>query len=172
MRTFVGEVRLSMPTSQKSVRKVSKTKSTRKANSRERSRNGKQAAARSNPGALVAQEPAPVLSQREQLEQERRHVEAELLRLRAELQEAPEPTGDEIDLNVYEREKTLGLVAAYERRLDELDHALRAAEKGKYGICVRCGKPIDPERLKIFPEATMDVNCKNEVEQLARRGKL
>lgn len=81
-------------------------------------------------------------------------------------------TGDEVDLNVYEREKTLGLVSAYVRRLKEIDAALRAAEKGQYGICERCGRPIDPERLKIFPEARLCVSCKNEVEKEARRLRL
>jgi DnaK suppressor protein len=72
-------------------------------------------------------------------------------------------------LNVYEREKTLGLVAAYERRLEEIDLTLKVAAQGKYGICERCGNPIDPERLKIFPETRLCVNCKNIVEQEQRR---
>src|SRR5581483_8181643 len=102
-------------------------------------------------------------------QKERAQVESELMMLRAELQEAPEMTGDEVDLNVYEREKTLGLVTAYERRLEELDAALKAAQRGQYGICERCGNPIDPERLKIFPETRLCVNCKNEVEKEQRR---
>lgn len=113
--------------------------------------------------------PEPELSQKAQLEQERAQVRSELERLRAELLEAPDLTGDEVDLNVYEREKTLGLVSAYARRLEEIEAAQRAAERGEYGICERCGSPIDPERLKIFPETRMCVKCKNEVERLARR---
>jgi RNA polymerase-binding transcription factor len=114
----------------------------------------------------------PDLAQNEQLAAERREVVTELARLRAELQQAPERTGDEVDLSVYDREKTLALVANYERRLEEIDHARRAAQKGAYGICERCGKPIDPARLKIFPEATMCVQCKNEKEKNAKRGLL
>ncbi|MBI4674695.1 MAG: TraR/DksA C4-type zinc finger protein [Chloroflexi bacterium] len=106
---------------------------------------------------------------KEQLQKERAQVENELAMLRAELLEAPETTGDEVDLNVYEREKTLGLVSAYERRLEEIDAALRAATQGTYGICERCGNAIDPERLKIFPEARLCVNCKSAVEREARR---
>lgn len=106
---------------------------------------------------------------KEQLQKERAQVESELATLRAELLEAPEMTGDEVDLNVYEREKTLGLVSAYERRLEEINAALRAATLGTYGICERCGKTIDPERLKIFPEARLCVSCKAAVEKEARR---
>lgn len=108
-------------------------------------------------------------TQREKLIRERAQVAEELTRLRAELQEAPDPTGDEVDLNVYEREKTLGLIAAYELRLEKIDRALLAAEKGEYGICQRCGRPIDPARLKIFPETRYCVSCQGELERLARR---
>ena len=110
------------------------------------------------------------LNQNEKLNQERHEVTLELDRLRAELQETPESTGDEVDLSVYDREKTLSLIANYSRRLEEIDYALRAAQKGAYGICERCGQPIDPERLKIFPETTLCVRCKNEKEKLAKRG--
>jgi RNA polymerase-binding transcription factor DksA len=109
------------------------------------------------------------LTQKQQLEKERAVVAAELERLRAELLESPEMTGDEVDLNVYEREKTLGLVSAYSRRLEEIEATLRAAEQGKYGICERCGATIDPERLAIFPETRLCVRCKNEVEREAKR---
>lgn len=107
--------------------------------------------------------------QKEMLRQERAQVENELANLRAEMQQAPEMTGDEVDLNVYEREKTFGLIAAYERRLEEIDTTLKVAAEGKYGICERCGKAIDPERLKIFPETRLCVTCKNEVEREQRR---
>lgn len=113
--------------------------------------------------------PAGTTRHHEQLDQQRAHVQNELLALRAELQEAPEMTGDEVDLNVYEREKTLGLVAAYERRLEEINATMQAAQRGQYGICERCGNPIDPERLKIFPETRLCVSCKNQVEREQRR---
>lgn len=120
-------------------------------------------------GKLADVKAKPLLNQKEMLQQERAQVEGELARLRAEMQEAPDMTGDEVDLNVYEREKTLGLVATYERRLEEIDATLKVAAQGKYGICERCGKAIDPERLSIFPETRLCVSCKNIVEQEQRR---
>lgn len=109
------------------------------------------------------------MNQKQTLEQERIQVEHELANLRAEMQQAPEMTGDEVDLNVYEREKTFGLIAAYERRLEEIGTTLRVAAEGRYGICERCGAAIDPERLEIFPETRLCVNCKNLVEREQRR---
>jgi DnaK suppressor protein len=133
------------------------------------SKDAKRGINRSNGKGKSSREAESSLTQQEKLKRERAQVVEELERLRAELQEAPDPTGDEADSNVYEREKTLGLVAAYELRLEKMDNALRAAEKGEYGICQRCGKPIDPARLKIFPETRYCVTCQGELERQARR---
>lgn len=147
-------------TAKKAVRKPAVKRSAKPAMRKRSGTNGKHAKA--------AQ--APVLgNQKETLQQERALVENELANLRAEMQQAPEMTGDEVDLNVYEREKTFGLIAAYERRLEEIDTTLKVAAEGKYGICERCGATIDPERLKIFPETRLCVSCKNLVEREQRR---
>ncbi len=36
----------------------------------------------------------------------------------------------------------------------QIKRALAFLKMGKYGICEICGKPIDPARLKVYPEAT------------------
>jgi RNA polymerase-binding protein DksA len=149
-------------------RKARRTKPTRM-RPRGVSRDRKRGIERPDGKGKSSQKAESSLTQREKLIRERAQVVEELTRLRAELQEAPEPTGDEVDLNVYEREKTLGLVAAYELRLEKIDNALRAAEKGEYGTCQRCGRPIDPARLKIFPETRYCVSCQGELERLAKR---
>ena len=113
---------------------------------------------------------APTQSPREQIQRERALVMGELTRLKAEMQEKPEATGDEVDLSVYDRERTLGLIRSFELRLEKLNHALVASEKGEYGTCQRCKQPIDAERLRIFPETRHCVKCKTQIEQLARRG--
>jgi RNA polymerase-binding protein DksA len=110
--------------------------------------------------------------ERQKLEEERAQTQAELERLREYLRTAPEPSSDEADLEVYEREKNLALVRRLEQKLAEIDYALRTAQKGTYGICERCGKPIDPERLAALPETTLCVKCKNELEKAARRAAL
>src|SRR5512143_3267740 len=94
-------------------------------------------------------------NERKKLEKERQQTIAEIERL-----------------SVYEREKNLALVRRQEKRLAEIDDALRAAKKGTYGICERCGKEIDPARLKALPETTLCIRCKNELEKQARRAAL
>ena len=107
-----------------------------------------------------------------ELQKEREQTIAELNQLREYLKVEPERTGDEVDLDVYEREKNLALVRRLETKIEEIDRALHTAKKGAYGICERCGKPINPERLKVLPEATLCVKCKNEIEKAARRAAL
>lgn len=163
----MATVRKVRKTTKKTTRSVPKKIAARAKTKQVRvSRNGKTAATAEKSNGKA---PKPTIDGREQLKKERAQVENELATLRAELLETPEMTGDEVDLNVYEREKTLGLVTAYERRLEEIDAALRAAAQGTYGLCERCGTAIDPERLEIFPETRLCVNCKTEVEREARK---
>jgi RNA polymerase-binding transcription factor DksA len=35
---------------------------------------------------------------------------------------------------------------------------------GKYGICEKCGKMIDTDRLAINPEATTCIDCEKDKE--------
>jgi phage/conjugal plasmid C-4 type zinc finger TraR family protein len=36
------------------------------------------------------------------------------------------------------------------------------------GLCVDCGKPIDPERLEVLPDAPRCLRCQTEWEQAVR----
>jgi len=108
-------------------------------------------------------------AERKRLQGERQQAQAELERLREYLKTEPEPTGDEVDLAVYEREKHLALVRRLEQKIAEIDRALETAKKGTYGICERCGNPIDPARLAALPETTLCIKCKSELEKIARR---
>ena len=107
--------------------------------------------------------------ERKELEKQREQTLAELKRLREYVKAEPDPSSDEADLDVYEREKNLALARRLEQKVEEIGKALKVAQKGTYGICERCGNPIDPARLKALPETTWCVKCKNELEKMARR---
>jgi len=98
-------------------------------------------------------------------------VNAELKNLRDLMQSEVDIEPDEGDAEVFEREKNAALIAVLERRLKDIETALRLIEKGEYGICTRCGKPIEPERLEIKPDATLCIECQREVERLNRRNR-
>lgn len=61
--------------------------------------------------------------------------------------------------------------ARIEAARDELDKkiiqvrkALSRVKVGSYGICERCGKMIDTDRLVVYPEATLCISCEREKE--------
>jgi DnaK suppressor protein len=103
------------------------------------------------------------------LEQEREQVTAELNRLREDLKSGFE--SDDIDdaaADLVERDKIQAIIFTLERKVENIDHAIDQAQVIGYGICESCGKPIEPERLEIFPETTLCIECKRKREKMRR----
>lgn len=61
----------------------------------------------------------------------------------------------EIEYRLSERESQL---------VAEIEEALRRIAEGTYGICERCGKPIDERRLEALPTARYDAACQAVME--------
>jgi len=104
----------------------------------------------------------------DKLKQERDQILLELERLRDILKSEVDPDADEGDPDLVEREKVMALMQTLDRRLESVDYALRQAQEGAYGICERCGQPIDPARLEAVPETTLCIKCKAIVERQTR----
>jgi RNA polymerase-binding transcription factor DksA len=51
----------------------------------------------------------------------------------------------------FERERDLSIENNVRDLLGKIDRALSRMDEGVYGICVRCGKPIEKARLKALP---------------------
>jgi len=68
----------------------------------------------------------------------------------------------ELDLN---RSTALDLAARQTQLIKEIDEALQRIEDRTYGQCVRCGKPLDEERLKAMPTAKYDAACQAAIEE-------
>lgn len=47
----------------------------------------------------------------------------------------------------------------------QIQRALERMRSGKYGLCERCGQPIDKARLQAFPEATLCLKCEQLREE-------
>lgn len=47
----------------------------------------------------------------------------------------------------------------------DIDQALLRIEEGSYGVCARCGKPIDERRLEAMPTARYDAECQAKIEE-------
>lgn len=56
-------------------------------------------------------------------------------------------------------ELMLGLASNQQKLLQQVNDALERIEKGTYGLCLECGKPIPQARLEAIPEAELCLNC-------------
>lgn len=84
--------------------------------------------------------------------------------------EAPDGTGisseqaDEASA-VAEYDRNQAMLENDRTLLRKIEAALERLDAGKYGICERCGKPINPRRLEALPYVTLDVDCQAIVER-------
>ena len=109
--------------------------------------------------------------ERQKLVDEQSHVRDELRNLREALPSEVDVEPDEGDAEVFEREKNSALIAVLEKKLNDVEAALKSIEKGGYGICEDCGKAIETERLEVKPDATLCLTCQQKAEQRARRNR-
>jgi DnaK suppressor protein len=106
------------------------------------------------------------------LQETRQELLEDIEALRRDLRSMAEPSADEADVDAYEREKTWALIQRLQAKLESVEHAIHAAQRGTYGICESCGQAIDPARLDILPETTMCLDCQRQFERRLRRHRL
>ena len=99
-------------------------------------------------------------SQITRLQADKQQIESDIQRLERDLQAEIDPSVDEGDPGMTDQVTTVALLENARRKVAEIDRALNQAESGSYGQCEDCGQAIDPERLEIFPQATLCVACK------------
>lgn len=68
----------------------------------------------------------------------------------------------DIGSELFEREKDIALCDHDELQLTRIEDALERMDKGGYGVCTTCGKPISFERLNAIPETAY---CKEHSPQ-------
>ncbi len=64
----------------------------------------------------------------------------------------------------FERERAQSLANHARRILREIDDALVRMDNGTYGLCERCGDPIEFARLEVIPYATLCLEDKRRDE--------
>ncbi|MGB0583220.1 MAG: TraR/DksA family transcriptional regulator, partial [Limisphaerales bacterium] len=57
------------------------------------------------------------------------------------------------------QQMALELKRRQETRLQRVKNALKNIDRGKYGICGKCRKPIDESRLEVQADAVMCIAC-------------
>ena len=103
---------------------------------------------------------------KQKLEEEHELLERELSEVGVRNPDNPEDweaTPAKMDLQPSDKNEIADGIEAFEERSGELDqleiqlnevkHALKRIEEGKYGVCEVCGEPIPEKRLEAFPAA-------------------
>jgi DnaK suppressor protein len=83
-----------------------------------------------------------------------------------EIQVGEVETGDEADIATrsVEKEMLFELTDSEKQTLDMIEAALRRIEKGVFGLCESCRKPIPKMRLEVMPWARYCIRCQSEQE--------
>lgn len=98
------------------------------------------------------------------------HLKEKQLEKRRESLEKADPFADEDRLvdnassdadasEQFGHATTMALKREVERKLIEVRKALTFIKIGKYGICEKCSKMIDTDRLMVMPETTLCASC-------------
>jgi RNA polymerase-binding protein DksA len=112
---------------------------------------------------------------RRRLEEERKRVVDAIDNLHAEnpgslADETDEPSFQDNHLGdiataTFDREMASTLEDNSNHVLAEIDGALQRIEGGTFGVCERCGQPIDVARLEALPWATLCIEDKRKQER-------
>ncbi|HAS04235.1 MAG TPA: molecular chaperone DnaK [Dehalococcoidia bacterium] len=99
------------------------------------------------------------------LEDDRKRLEEQLEQLKAsrptENRREGSPFGkrEEEATETADLENRMALEHRTREQLAEVERALDKFDKGTYGTCEICGKPINPERLEALPQALYCMEC-------------
>ncbi|HEY8448797.1 MAG TPA: TraR/DksA C4-type zinc finger protein [Thermomicrobiales bacterium] len=112
---------------------------------------------------------------RTKLEEKREELKAELGQLSDEIQwlgieQAIERGGlgnhlGDDGSSLTEQERIATVRSDIEELLQKVDAALERMDEGTYGICERCHKPINEERLEAFPYVQFCIECQSFLER-------
>jgi RNA polymerase-binding transcription factor DksA len=108
------------------------------------------------------------------LEEEAKTLEGELKTVGRQNPDNPNdwvPVPDELDIDEADENETADRIESVanndqvlgqlEPRYNEVKAALARIEAGTYGICAKCGEPIEEKRLEANPAATTCMKCMN-----------
>jgi len=110
-----------------------------------------------------------LLEERERLVAELHEIEHRTARIdesdRANELSAYEDHPADLASETFEREKDLAIGESVASMLSKVATALEKIERGTYGICDVCNRPIKKARLKALPFATLCLSCQDRLER-------
>lgn len=70
----------------------------------------------------------------------------------------------DLGTEMFIKEQDEGIISQFKNILDKIDTSLEDLEKGNYGICKRCRRQINEERLKLVPYLKYCIDCADTEE--------
>ena len=110
---------------------------------------------------MIAREPG----ESERLQRELGELRAQLTALEASVKVKPDFGLGEGDPSIARWELDRAMLKELKQRAEGLERQLSRIEDGTYGICERCGKPIDPRRLAVLPDTNICIDCARSATQ-------
>lgn len=109
-----------------------------------------------------------LLAEKARLEEELKEIENRTARVdesdRANELSAYEDHPADLASETFEREKDLAIGESVQHTLYKVINALEKIERGTFGRCDACGRPIKKARLKALPFATLCLECQDRLE--------
>jgi RNA polymerase-binding transcription factor DksA len=112
---------------------------------------------------------------RKRLDEERTRLQGIRDNLHREQDEAVSDTGGELSsfdqhpgdsgTETFEMEKNVSLLEQVDDELREIEAAFQRLERGTYGSCQACGRPIGDERLEAMPATRFCVEDQAKAER-------
>ncbi len=147
------------------AKKKPRTKAKAKVKAARKGAGGRRGKARA---ADLAQFHEQLLAERDRLEEELHEIESRAARVdesdRANELSAYDDHPADLASETFEREKDLAIGESVEHMLHKVINALEKIDRGTYGLCDACGRPIKKARLKALPFATLCLACQDRLE--------
>lgn len=94
-----------------------------------------------------------------ELQRELDELRRQIAMLEEGLEEKPDYGMGKGDPAITRWELDQAMLSDLKRRVNSLEHQLSRIGEGTYGICERCGHPINPDRLAVLPDAKLCIDC-------------
>ena len=97
--------------------------------------------------------------QAEELRRELEELRRQIVALEEGLKEKPEYGMGKGDPAITRWELDQAMLSDLRKRAASVERQLSRISQGTYGVCERCGEPIDPDRLAVLPDTNLCIAC-------------
>ncbi|MFW6116821.1 MAG: TraR/DksA family transcriptional regulator [bacterium] len=94
-----------------------------------------------------------------ELRRELEELREQIAALEAGIEEKPDYGMGKGDPSITRWELDQAMLDDLRKRAASLEQQLSRISQGTYGICERCGRPIDPDRLAVLPDTNLCIEC-------------